>query len=98
MTLGSLALGLTVSAVRWMLVDTLHHATGVHPPAWEFALARQIYTVLPPNVIPVYPTGWVSSRVQDSNTRPLRCPEKSSILSQPVIPNMRAIALRVGFE
>lgn len=36
-TLGSLALGLTVSAVRWMLIDTLHHATGVRPPAWEFA-------------------------------------------------------------
>ncbi len=37
-TLGSLALGLTVSAVRWMLIDTLHHTTGLQPPAWEFAL------------------------------------------------------------
>jgi len=36
-TLGSLALGLTVSAVRWMLIDTLHHATGVEPSTWEFA-------------------------------------------------------------
>ncbi len=36
-TLGSLALGLTVSAMRWMLVDTLHHATGVQPSTWEFA-------------------------------------------------------------
>lgn len=36
-TLASLAAGLTVSAVRWALVDTFHHATGVEPPAWEFA-------------------------------------------------------------
>jgi len=36
-TLASLAVGLTVSAVRWILVDSLHHATGVTPPHWEFA-------------------------------------------------------------
>jgi hypothetical protein len=36
-TLGSLAAGLIVSAVRWALVDTLHHATGVRQPNWEFA-------------------------------------------------------------
>jgi hypothetical protein len=35
-TLGSLASGLTVSAVRWALIDTLHHATGIRPPAWDF--------------------------------------------------------------
>ena len=36
-TLASLAAGLTVSAVRWALIDTLHHATGVMRPSWEFA-------------------------------------------------------------
>lgn len=36
-TLASLATGLTVSAIRWALIDSLHHATGVSPPAWEFA-------------------------------------------------------------
>lgn len=36
-TLASLAAGLTVSVVRWGLVDSLHHATGIEPPAWKFA-------------------------------------------------------------
>ncbi len=36
-TLASLAAGLTVSVVRWGLVDSLHHATGIVPPAWKFA-------------------------------------------------------------
>ena len=36
-TLASLVAGLTVSAIRWILIDNLHHATGVKPPAWEFA-------------------------------------------------------------
>ena len=36
-TLASLAAGLIVSAVRWALIDTLHHATGVRQPSWEFA-------------------------------------------------------------
>jgi hypothetical protein len=37
LTLASLAAGLTVSAVRWILVDSLHHATGIAPPTWKFA-------------------------------------------------------------
>ena len=36
-TLASLAAGVTVSAVRWAVIDQLHHATGVKPPAWTFA-------------------------------------------------------------
>ena len=36
-TLASLAAGLVVSAIRWAIVDSLHHATGVKPPNWEFA-------------------------------------------------------------
>jgi hypothetical protein len=36
-TLASLAAGVTVSAVRWAVIDQLHHATGLVPPAWKFA-------------------------------------------------------------
>ena len=36
-TLASLAAGVTVSAVRWAVIDQLHHATGIVPPAWKFA-------------------------------------------------------------
>ena len=36
-TVGSLAAGMTVSAVRWAAFDTLHHWTGVVPPRWNFA-------------------------------------------------------------
>lgn len=36
-TLASLAAGVTVSAVRWAMIDQLHHATGVVPPTWNFA-------------------------------------------------------------
>ena len=35
-SLGSLAAGLTVSSVRWAVVDTIHHRTGVQPPEWDF--------------------------------------------------------------
>lgn len=36
-TLASLAAGMVVSAVRWLVVDHLHHATGVRPLECEFA-------------------------------------------------------------
>ena len=36
-TLASLGAGLTVSAIRWALLDSLHHATGIEPPQWDFA-------------------------------------------------------------
>src|SRR4051794_2531439 len=26
------------STARWLVVDTLHHCTGLKPPAWDFAL------------------------------------------------------------
>lgn len=35
-TLASLAAGVTVSAMRWAIIDQLHHATGIQPPAWKF--------------------------------------------------------------
>lgn len=40
-TLASLTMGLTVSAIRWAVIDTLHHATGIKPPKWEFASLDQ---------------------------------------------------------
>ena len=36
-TVGSLAAGMTASAFRWAVLDTLHHRTGIPPPAWTFA-------------------------------------------------------------
>lgn len=35
-TLASLAAGVTVSAICWAAVDTLHHLTGIRPPDWDF--------------------------------------------------------------
>lgn len=36
-TLGSVAAGMFVSALRWAILDTLHHRTGIPPPPWDFA-------------------------------------------------------------
>lgn len=36
-TVEALAAGLTISAVRWLLIDTLHHRTGIDPPRWDFS-------------------------------------------------------------
>lgn len=36
-TVMALASGLTVSTVRWLLIDTVHHRTGLRPPPWDFA-------------------------------------------------------------
>jgi hypothetical protein len=30
--------GLTVSTVRWLIIDSLHHRTGVKPSNWDFAV------------------------------------------------------------
>jgi hypothetical protein len=35
-TLGSVAAGMLVSIIRWALLDTLHHRTGLSQPAWDF--------------------------------------------------------------
>lgn len=35
-TLGSIAAGMFVSTVRWIVIDTLHHHTGIPIPQWEF--------------------------------------------------------------
>jgi hypothetical protein len=34
-TLASVAAGMTASAVRWVIIDRLHHWTGVVKPAWD---------------------------------------------------------------
>ena len=36
-TLASVAAGLTVSTVRWFVIDTLHHWTGLRQPQWDFS-------------------------------------------------------------
>jgi hypothetical protein len=36
-TLASLAAGMTVSAVRFHLIDRIHHLTGIRQPDWDFS-------------------------------------------------------------
>jgi hypothetical protein len=36
-TVEAIAAGLTVSTVRWFVIDRLHHCTGLRPPPWDFA-------------------------------------------------------------
>lgn len=36
-TLASLAAGMLVSSIRWMLIDSVHHRTGVKRPRWDFS-------------------------------------------------------------
>src|SRR5690348_7506189 len=33
--LAATALGLVLSCLRWVLIDTVHHRTGVRPPVWD---------------------------------------------------------------
>lgn len=40
-TLASVAAGLTISTVRWGIVDTLHHSTGIRPPTWDFSRLQE---------------------------------------------------------
>ena len=39
-TMASVGVGQLVSTLRWLLVDTLHHHTGVKPPKWNFKRLR----------------------------------------------------------
>ena len=36
-TLASVAAGVTVSTVRWLVIDTIHRWTGIRQPPWNFA-------------------------------------------------------------
>ena len=40
-TLASIAAGMTVSTVRWLLLDTFHHRTGIPPPRSDFAHLKE---------------------------------------------------------
>lgn len=39
-TLASVASGLTLSTIRWMVLDSAHHATGLRRPDWDFLNLR----------------------------------------------------------
>lgn len=43
-TLASLALGLTLSTIRWLVLDRLHYRTGIRRPAWNFSRLEQHVT------------------------------------------------------
>lgn len=36
-TIAAIIAGLTVSTVRWLTLDWIHHRTGIRPAAWNFA-------------------------------------------------------------
>lgn len=40
-TVASTAAGMTLSAVRWLVIDSLHHATGLNRPLWDDAKLQQ---------------------------------------------------------
>jgi hypothetical protein len=39
-TVAAVIAGLTVSTLRWVVIDTIHHRTGVRPPDWDFSRLR----------------------------------------------------------
>ncbi len=39
-TLASVGLGQFVSTLRWLVMDSLHHATGIRRPSWSFSQLR----------------------------------------------------------
>jgi len=39
-TIASVAAGMLVSALRWLVIDTIHHRTGLPPPTWDFGRLR----------------------------------------------------------
>ena len=40
-SIASVASGLTVNSVRFLVVDTIHHWTGIRQPQWDFARLQQ---------------------------------------------------------
>jgi hypothetical protein len=44
-TLVSVGLGQLVSTLRWLLIDTIHHHTGIQKPNWSFSQLRSKETV-----------------------------------------------------
>lgn len=39
-TIASVGLGQIVSTLRWLLIDPIHHRTGVEKPSWDFRQLR----------------------------------------------------------
>lgn len=39
-TLAAVALGMTASVIRWLILDWLHHHTGIQRPNWDFSLLQ----------------------------------------------------------
>ena len=44
-TLASVGVGQLVSTLRWLLIDSLHHATGIEKPNWSFRQLRSKETI-----------------------------------------------------
>ena len=44
-TLASVGLGQLVSTLRWLVIDSLHHSTGVSRPSWSFRQLRSRETI-----------------------------------------------------
>ena len=40
-TIASVAMGMTVSAVRWLVIDRIHQRTGIPEPRWDFSRLQQ---------------------------------------------------------
>jgi hypothetical protein len=36
-TLAAVAAGLTASTLRWLVIDAMHHYSGIKPPRWDFS-------------------------------------------------------------
>jgi len=43
-TLASVAAGMITSTLRWLLIDTLHHWTGIRLPRWDFSRLQENVT------------------------------------------------------
>ena len=43
-TIASVALGMTVGSVRWLVIDTIHHRTGIRQPEWDFSWLQENIT------------------------------------------------------
>ena len=43
-TIASVALGMTVGSVRWLVIDTIHHRTGIQQPQWDFSRLQENIT------------------------------------------------------
>lgn len=39
-TVASIGAGITISTVRWLIIDSLHRWTGLRTPQWDFSLLR----------------------------------------------------------